>query len=110
MLTGESPAHAAIRQPAPQAFKLALLDGETAPEGGHVERIQHFADAQTTLRQLQQHQYQPQQRIGLTGDAVGNRERYMTRIARCQLAEYRLDIGCVLIDIRHHHQDVTWAQ
>ena len=110
VLAGESPAHAAVGQPAPQALKFALLDGEATPEGSDIQCIQHLADAEAALRQLQQHQDQSEQRIGLTGHPVGDGEGNMARIARRQLTEDRLDIGGISVDVRHHHQDVARPQ
>ena len=102
----EAPAYVGLANPALQGGKVPLAKAKARADGRDVQQVEDLAGAKTQTRQRQQglqcHQHGFAMAFLLVGHVVGQ----VALLARGELAEYRVDIGRVVVDVRHHHHHV----
>ena len=108
----QAPRHASTAQPALQRVAAAGVDREAPRHCRHVEEIQHLADREAALGQVQHLRERVHQRVRPRQPHIGQVPGNVQRIAAVlrRLAEYRRQIGRVRADIRRHHHDVAMLQ
>ncbi|MNV72039.1 hypothetical protein D3C71_1650950 [compost metagenome] len=105
----KAPAHTGTVDPALQDRHIRFLDTEARPQRRHVQQVENIADGEATMRQFEQVFEGDQQRLAPTLPLVGQGKGQVTRIMTRHLAEHSLDMRCIRIDVRHHHNHIPRA-
>ncbi|MNE14839.1 hypothetical protein D3C80_1077330 [compost metagenome] len=106
----QAPTDTGAFNPAMQGGQVTLTDGETGAYRRHVEQVEHFADGETAIRQLEQVLQGNQQWLPTALALIGEGERNVAWVMTLQLPEYGADMGRVGVDCRQHHDHVARAQ
>ncbi|MNF97249.1 hypothetical protein D3C84_800690 [compost metagenome] len=109
LLRIEAPAHAGTVDPALQDRHIRFLDTEARPQRRHVQQVENIADGKAAMRQFEQVFEGDQQWLAATLSLVGQGKGQITRIMTRNLAEHSLDMRCIRIDVRHHHDHIPRA-
>ncbi|MNN42078.1 hypothetical protein D3C81_1562310 [compost metagenome] len=83
-----------------QGRQVVFANAKTCPHGRYVQQVEHFADREAAVRQLQQVFEGDQQRLATALALVGEGERNVARVIALQLAEHRADMRRVGVDGR----------
>ncbi len=106
----QPPAHAGAFDPAVQGRQVGLVDAETPAQCRDVQQVEDLAHGETAVGQFQQVLQGDQQRLAtalsLVGQGIGNEALVVAR----HLAEHRLDVRRVGVDVGDHDDHVARLQ
>ncbi|MQM39064.1 hypothetical protein KBTX_03086 [wastewater metagenome] len=99
-----APADAALAHPGADALDGVGVQVEGAVHRRHLEDGEHLGGGETAARQLQQPGEHADHRVHAGQRAVGHGPGDVALAGG--VAEHRLDVGGVAVDVRRHHHDV----
>ncbi|MNM96089.1 hypothetical protein D3C81_1085550 [compost metagenome] len=91
-------------------WQVAFTDTEASTHGRHVEQIEHFADREAAVWQLEQVLQGNQQWLATALALIGEGKRNVAQIVALQLAEHGADMGRISVDGREHHDHIARAK